>query len=116
MKIMNGNTILNSIGYSDILNCRNVLLTGETFYSKNKRKNKKGRTVSTVNNYVSLLCSILSFAYISGFIQHKPFKGVESLRKNRVKPDPKQKMSLQRLWPVSMVKAKICGSLPYIPG
>ncbi|MDJ1654915.1 DUF3596 domain-containing protein [Raoultella sp. Ech2A] len=88
MKIINGNTMLYSIGYSDILNCRNNLLTGETFYSNNKRKNKKGRTVSTVNNYVSLLCSILSFAYISGFIQHKPFEGVKSLRKNRVKPDP----------------------------
>ena len=55
IKIMNGNTMLTAIGYSDVLNCRNELLTGETFYSKNKRKNKKGRTVSTVNNYVSLL-------------------------------------------------------------
>ncbi|HCK7137770.1 putative transposase/integrase [Klebsiella pneumoniae] len=88
IKIMNGNTMLTAIGYSDILNCRNELLTGETFYSKNKRKNKKGRTVSTVNNYVSLLCSILNFAYMSGFIQHKPFESVKSLRKTRVKPDP----------------------------
>lgn len=88
IKIMNGNTMLTAIGYSDVLNCRNELLTGETFYSKNKRKNKKGRTVSTVNNYVSLLCSILNFAYMSGFIQHKPFESVKSLRKTRVKPDP----------------------------
>ncbi len=41
IKIMNGNTMLTAIGYSDVLNCRNELLTGETFYSKNKRKNKK---------------------------------------------------------------------------
>lgn len=87
-KIINGDTLISTIGHSDILNYRNILLNGDTFYSKNKRINKKGRTVAAVNNYVALLCSILRFAYKSAFIQQKPYESVRVLHKALTKPDP----------------------------
>lgn len=40
---------------------------------------KKGRTVRTVDNYIALLCSLLRFAYQSGFISTKPFEGVKKI-------------------------------------
>ncbi|PWW10769.1 phage integrase family protein [Mangrovibacter plantisponsor] len=50
----------------------------------------------TVNNYISLLCSLLRFAHKSGFIKNKPFEGIKKLQKGKVKPDPltKQEFSL----------------------
>ncbi|ENE52988.1 putative lambdoid prophage Rac integrase domain protein [Escherichia coli P0302293.9] len=66
-------TPISHIRYSDILNYRNELLHGETLYLDNPRSNKKGRTVRTVDNYIALLCSLLRFAYQSGFISTKPF-------------------------------------------
>jgi integrase len=72
------------------------LLNGETLYLANPRSNKQGRTVRTVNNYISLLCSLLRFAHKSGFISGKPFEGIKKLHKGKVKPDPltKQEFSL----------------------
>lgn len=87
-KIIGEETPISAIRYSDILNYRNDLLTGETLYINNPRSNKTGRTVATVNNYMSLLCSLLRFSYHSGFIKQKPYEGIKKLHKTRVKPDP----------------------------
>lgn len=76
--IISASTPINSIRYSDIMSYRNELLHGETKYHNNPRSNKKGRTVRTVDNYISLLCSLLRFAYHSGFIKGKPFEGVKN--------------------------------------
>jgi integrase len=96
MHIINGDTPVSTIRHSDILKYRKELLNGETLYLANPRSNKQGRTVRTVNNYISLLCSLLRFAHKSGFISGKPFEGIKKLHKGKVKPDPltKQEFSL----------------------
>ncbi|SJC65027.1 Rac prophage; integrase [Shigella sonnei] len=66
-------------------------------YLDNPRSNKKGRTVRTVDNYIALLCSLLRFAYQSGFISTKPFEGVKKLQRNRIKPDPLSKTEFNAL-------------------
>ena len=54
------------------------------------------RPADIVNNYISLLCSLLRFAHKSDFISGKPFEGIKKLHKGKVKPDPltKQEFSL----------------------
>ncbi|MDL0068247.1 tyrosine-type recombinase/integrase, partial [Enterobacter chengduensis] len=96
MHIINGDTPVSTIRHSDILKYRKELLNGEALYLANPRSNKQGRTVRTVNNYISLLCSLLRFAHKSGFISGKPFEGIKKLHKGKVKPDPltKQEFSL----------------------
>ncbi|KTH94504.1 hypothetical protein ASV14_20220 [Enterobacter cloacae subsp. cloacae] len=96
MHIINGDTPVSTIRHSDILKYRKELLNSETLYLANPRSNKQGRTVRTVNNYISLLCSLLRFAHKSGFINGKPFEGIKKLHKGKVKPDPltKQEFSL----------------------
>ena len=63
--IVNSDTPIASIRHIDILNYGNELLCGETNYSNAKRGNKIGRTVHTIENYISLLCTLLRFAHRS---------------------------------------------------
>lgn len=95
--IVNEDTPITSIRHSDILNYRHELLNGETLYSKDNRGNKLGRTVRTVDNYISLFNSLLRFAYVSGYIKNKPFEGVKKLQKSKVKPDPLTKREFSQL-------------------
>ncbi|MDA8479851.1 site-specific integrase [Citrobacter sp. Awk 4] len=95
--IVGEETPIITIRHSDILNYRNELLSGETLYRNARRGNKIGRTVRTVDNYISLLCTVLRFAYQSGFIRHKPFEGVKKLQKSRAKPDPLSKQEFDQL-------------------
>lgn len=95
--VINENTPITTIRHSDILNYRNELLNGETYYHRASRGNKTGRTVRTVDNYISLLCSLLRFAHHSGFIKHKPFDGLHKLQKTKIKPDPISKQEFAQL-------------------
>lgn len=95
--VINEDTPISSIRHSNILNYRNELLSGETYYRNAKRGNKMGRTVRTVDNYISLLCTLLRFASHSGFIKHKPFDGVKKLQKTKTKPDPLGKEEFAKL-------------------
>ncbi len=97
MHIINGDTPVSAIRHSDILKYRKELLNGETLYMANPRSNKQGRTVRTVNNFISLLCSLLRFAYKYGFISGKPFEGFNKLHKVKVKPDPLTKQEFNLL-------------------
>jgi integrase len=97
LHVVNAETPISSIRHSDILNYRLELLTGPTLYSHNDRSNKIGRSVRTVDNYVSLLNSLLRFAYVSGYIKNKPFEGVKKLQKSRPKPDPLSKSEFEQL-------------------
>lgn len=42
----------------------------------------------TVNDYVGALCTVLRFAYRSGFIRDKPYEDVKKLKRSNTKPDP----------------------------
>lgn len=74
---------------------------------------QKGRTVRTVDNYIALLCSLLRFAYQSGFISTKPFEGVKKLQRNRIKPDPLSKTEFNALMESEKDRARTCGNLPF---
>lgn len=87
-RVIGGSTLIADITNSDILNYRKELLRGDTFYAEGNKRNKTGRSVNTVNDYISLACRVLRFAHRSRFIKDKPFEYVPKLHKDRVKPDP----------------------------
>lgn len=84
-------TLITKISHADILSYRNSLLHGSTFYGPGMMENREGRAVNTVDDYISLLCQILRFAYRSKFISDKPFEFIPKLKKDRKKPDPLQR-------------------------
>lgn len=61
------------------------------FYGAGQKENRRGRAVTTVDDYISLLCQLLRFAYRSKFISDKPFEFIPKLQKERKKPDPLQR-------------------------
>ncbi|WP_337022480.1 MULTISPECIES: tyrosine-type recombinase/integrase [unclassified Pantoea] len=97
LHIVNADTPISTIRHSDILNYRLQLLNGSTLYNHNKRTNRTGRSVRTVDNYISLFNSLLRFAYLSGYITKKPFEGVRKLQKSRTKPDPLSRAEFDQL-------------------
>ncbi|MCE9885162.1 site-specific integrase [Obesumbacterium proteus] len=96
-KIIGESTPIESITNNDILNYRSELLHGDTFYKESRRTNNVGRSVRTVDNYVSLLGSLLRFANRSRYITSKPYENVKKLQKSRVKPDPLLKQEFEQL-------------------
>ncbi|RLM26545.1 integrase [Brenneria alni] len=97
LHIIGEHTPITDISQNDILNYRYQLLHGETHYNVSVRGNKEGRSVRTVDNYVSLLCSLLRFAHRSGFISGRPFEGIKKLQKSRPRPDPLLKHEFTQL-------------------
>lgn len=77
-----------AITHSDLMSYRKELLRGETFYADGNKRKKMGRSINTVNDYMSLTCQILRYAHRSKFITDKPFEYVPKLHKDRTKPDP----------------------------
>lgn len=95
--IVGDSTPLNAISHNDILRYRAELLHGGTMYPTSIRRNKIGRSVRTVDNYISLLCSVLRFGARSGFVSGKAFEGIKKLQKSRAKPDPLLKGEFEQL-------------------
>lgn len=87
-RIIGETTLIADITHSDMMNYRKELLRGEMFYKEGHKRRKAGRSVNTVNDYISLTCQILRFAHRSRFIQDKPFEYIPKLHKDRTKPDP----------------------------
>jgi len=95
--VVGKSTVIREISYNDVLRYRSELLHGSTLYPLDRRSNKIGRTVRTVDNYISLLCSLLRFAYKSGFTESKAFEGVKKLQKSNTKPDPLMREEFAKL-------------------
>ncbi|HDI3034268.1 site-specific integrase [Cronobacter turicensis] len=90
-RVIGDNTLIAEITHSDMMQYRKELLRGESFYAEGNRRRKTGRSVNTVNDYISLACQILRFAHRSRFITDKPFEHITKLHKDRKKPDPLQR-------------------------
>lgn len=88
-----------SLTHEDILTLRRELVTGYQICGANQinRGSKKGRTVRTVNVYLTCFSGMLDFAEKSGYIQKSPFKGITPLKKSRNEPDPLSREEYQRL-------------------
>ena len=84
------NRLASSLSHEDALSLRKELLTGNQLCGSKQvnRGNKKGRTVRTVNVYLSCFAAMLGFAEKNGYILKSPFSGVSPLRKARTEPDP----------------------------
>ncbi|SAF45762.1 site-specific integrase [Enterobacter kobei] len=90
-RIIGENTLISDITHSDMMQYRKELLRGETFYAEGNKRKKTGRSVNTVNDYISVVCQMLRFAHRSRFITDKPFEHITKLHKDRKKPDPLQR-------------------------
>lgn len=90
-RIIGKNTLIADITHSDMMQYRKELLRGESFYADGNKRKKIGRSVNTVNDYISLTCQILRFAHRSRFITDKPFEYIPKLHQDRKKPDPLQR-------------------------
>lgn len=91
------------------------------------RSNKDGRTVRTVNDYVGALCTVLRFAYRSGFIRDKPYEDVKKLKRSNTKPDPLLRDEYDQLvmaldgqrrfmWTIAILPGCATASLPHSHG
>lgn len=96
-KLIGPETLITSITHDDILNWRKELLIGDTNYHANKRRNKSGRAVRTVDYYLAVLRLILKHAFKNKIISYQPFSDVKKLRKGHIKPDPLLKNEYQQL-------------------
>jgi integrase len=96
---LGGDRILSSVTHEDILTLRMDLLTGYQINGAHQltRSAKKGRTVRTVNVYLSCLRGMIEFATHNGYIDKSPFTGVDPLRKSKQEPDPLTKEEYRRL-------------------
>ena len=86
--------LLSDIKNEDILSARSSLLTGNQSYSHGNAKS--GRSVRTVNAYISCLSAILQFAFDNGYIDKLPSSGITPLRKSKRDPDPLSKDEYRR--------------------
>lgn len=82
-KIIGENTLITDITHSDMMQYRKELLRGDSFYAEGHKRKKTGRSVNTVNDYISVVCQMLRFAHRSRFITDKPFEHITKLHKDR---------------------------------
>ena len=77
----------------ELLYLRKDLLTGYQSPTKNKAP-AKGRSVVTVNYYMTTMAGMFQFAADHGYLEVNPFEGIKPLKKARAEPDPFLVMNL----------------------
>ncbi|NCH45435.1 tyrosine-type recombinase/integrase [Cronobacter malonaticus] len=97
--ILGASRTVSSLNNEDMLRLRKELLTGNQIVSNHQksRLSKKGRTVRTVNVYMSTMGSMMRFAELNGYIDKSPMTGIDPLRKSRSEPEPLTKDEYERL-------------------
>jgi len=98
-EILGPERLISSITHEDILRTRKELLTGYQICGKHQKTRcmKKGRTVRTVNVYMTCLSGAFEFAVRNGYVSKSPFVGVDPLRKSKSEPDPLSRDEYRRL-------------------
>ncbi|OOE71737.1 Arm DNA-binding domain-containing protein [Salinivibrio kushneri] len=94
-KILGEEKLVKNVNYEDCLNLRSELFSGKTTYTL--RRNTKGRSASTVNNYMTVCSEIWMFADMSGYVSANPFKKVKYLPIDESGPDPLEYEEFARL-------------------
>ncbi|HGW6102623.1 TPA: tyrosine-type recombinase/integrase [Citrobacter werkmanii] len=82
-----GRRLVTSVTKEDLLYIRKDLLTGYQAPSKGQPP-AKGRSVVTVNYYMTTIAGMFQFAEDHGYITANPFSGIKPLKKARAEPDP----------------------------
>ncbi|HBW0040619.1 TPA: site-specific integrase [Klebsiella aerogenes] len=80
--------LASSVTKEDLLFIRKELLTGYQLLGYRKKSVVKGRTVPTVNSYMTVSAMMFQFAADSGYISANPFAGISPLKKSKAEPDP----------------------------
>lgn len=82
-----GNRLVSTVTKEELLYIRKDLLTGYQNHAKVKTP-VKGRSVVTVNYYMTTIAGMFQFAADHGYIDTNPFGGIKPLKKARAEPDP----------------------------
>ncbi|KFC13186.1 integrase [Trabulsiella guamensis ATCC 49490] len=85
-----GGRLVKSVTREDLLYIRRDLLTDYASPSG-------GRSVSTVNYYMTTIAGMFQFAVENGYLSTNPFYGIKPLKKARAKPDPLTRDEFVRL-------------------
>lgn len=88
--------MVSSVTKEELLFIRKELLTGNQLSNKCRNAPVKGRTVPTVNYYMTTIGGMFQFAVDNGYSSENPFKGISPLKKTRVCPDPFSQSEFQR--------------------
>lgn len=98
-QIIGHETSLRSITNEALLSYRKELLVGYQLLGKNQkaRSAKKGRSVPTVNVYMTTLAGLMSFACDNGYVSVNPMASISPLKKARAQPDPLTSEEFQRV-------------------
>ncbi|ELY2765897.1 DUF3596 domain-containing protein [Cronobacter malonaticus] len=79
--------LVSSVTKEELLYIRKDLLLGHKLPMKGKSP-AKGRSVVTVNYYMTTIGGMFQFAADHGYIEANPFDGIKPLKKARAEPDP----------------------------
>ncbi|POP44959.1 integrase [Superficieibacter electus] len=90
------NRLVSSVTSEELLYVRKDLLTGYQASSKGKQP-AKGRSVVTVNYYMTTIAGMFQFAKDHGYVEANPFDGIKPLKKARAEPDPLTREEFIRL-------------------
>ncbi|MBD8159186.1 DUF3596 domain-containing protein [Pantoea agglomerans] len=80
--------MVSSVTKEELLFIRKELLTGYQSQAKSRKVPVKGRTVPTVNYYMTTIAGMFQFAADHGYSPENPFRKIAPLKKARVNPDP----------------------------
>ncbi|HDQ6987893.1 TPA: DUF3596 domain-containing protein [Escherichia coli O113:H21] len=80
--------LASSVTKEDLLFIRKDLLTGYHNLSNGKTTPVKGRSVVTVNYYMTTIAGMFQFAADNGYTESNPFNGLTPLKRSRTEPDP----------------------------
>jgi len=86
-----------SIRSVDILHLRNELLLGQHRPARNRKVIKSGRSVATVNDYLTCMKGVFKFATANGYLVENPGDTVNKLKRSKVHPDPLTREEFERL-------------------
>ncbi|EPN9947305.1 tyrosine-type recombinase/integrase [Enterobacter hormaechei] len=82
-----GNRLVSAVTKEELLYIRKDLLIGHQMPMKGKVP-AKGRSVVTVNYYMTTIAGMFQFAADHGYLEANPFDGIKPLKKARAEPDP----------------------------
>ncbi|MEK9497118.1 site-specific integrase [Photorhabdus sp. P32] len=88
---------LSTITSEDLIKLRNDLLSGSHRPARKRKTIKKGRTVATVNDYITCAKGVIKFAFENGYITKDPTISVGKLKRSRTIPDPLTSEEFDRL-------------------
>lgn len=98
-EIIGEDRLVLSITNEMVLGLRRELLTGFQISGihQKTRQLKKGRSVRTVNVYMSCFAGMMEFAVANGYVERSPLKGITPLKKSKSEPDPLTRDEYSRL-------------------